>query len=186
MKQMQKHRCRVVLICLMAMLMTLFAGFVSLAEENTPTRVINVVYDDSGSMVETGGQKANVAKVHEMLTKPEGLEKELSALSYDFDGDAEKDALYIIEDSELDLGLLDSVIRNLPRMLEILEDFLSWHFESWMDLRSMRKTVLPLRRGDGQRTLKAGVRKRFPHGMRLWKKSADEGEKTRRIQRRQL
>lgn len=53
----------------MAMLMTLFAGFVSLAEENTPTRVINVVYDDSGSMVETGGQKANVAKVHEMLTK---------------------------------------------------------------------------------------------------------------------
>lgn len=42
MKQMQKHRCRVVLICLMAMLMTLFAGFVSLAEENTPTRVINV------------------------------------------------------------------------------------------------------------------------------------------------
>lgn len=69
MKQMQKHRCRVVLICLMAMLMTLFAGFVSLAEENTPTRVINVVYDDSGSMVETGGQKANVAKVHEMLTK---------------------------------------------------------------------------------------------------------------------
>ena len=59
MKQMQKHRCRVVLICLMAMLMTLFAGFVSLAEENTPTRVINVVYDDSGSMVETGGQKVD-------------------------------------------------------------------------------------------------------------------------------
>lgn len=64
-----------------------------------------------------------------LAKKPEGLEKELSALSYDFDGDAEKDALYIIEDSELDLGLLDSVIRNLPRMLEILEDFLSWHFE---------------------------------------------------------
>lgn len=55
-----------------------------------------------------------------LAKKPEGLEKELSALSYDFDGDAEKDALYIIEDSELDLGLLDSVIRNLPRMLEIL------------------------------------------------------------------
>ena len=34
-----------------------------------------------------------------------------------------------MEDSELDLGLLDSVIRNMPRMMEILEDYLSWHLE---------------------------------------------------------
>ena len=35
----------------------------------------------------------------------------------------------IIEDSPIDLGLMTSVERNLPRLLEIAADYLSWHFE---------------------------------------------------------
>ena len=41
----------------------------------------------------------------------------------------ETSEIYILEDSELDLGLLDAVRRNLPRLFEILADFLDWHFE---------------------------------------------------------
>ncbi len=39
------------------------------------------------------------------------------------------DAIYIIEDSQLDLGLLVAVERNLDRIFTIIRDYLDWHFE---------------------------------------------------------
>lgn len=41
----------------------------------------------------------------------------------------EEDCVYIIEDSDVDMGLLESVDRNLNRLLGILADFLDWHQE---------------------------------------------------------
>ncbi len=41
----------------------------------------------------------------------------------------EEDCIYIIEDSDLDMGLLESVDRNLNRLLGIVTDFLDWHQE---------------------------------------------------------
>ena len=38
-----------------------------------------------------------------------------------------EEAIYIIEDSEIDLGLLVSVERNITRLLEIIADYLAWH-----------------------------------------------------------
>lgn len=61
--------------------------------------------------------------------KPEDLEETYSLLTYDLEEENSTENLYIVEDSELDLGLLDNVIRNMPRMMEILEDYLSWHLE---------------------------------------------------------
>jgi hypothetical protein len=43
------------------------------------------------------------------------------------DGFEDQEAVYIIEDSEIDLGLLVSVERNLTRLLEIIADYLTWH-----------------------------------------------------------
>lgn len=40
-------------------LMNLIAGFPAFAEEEPPARMIHVVYDDSGSMIESGGQKVD-------------------------------------------------------------------------------------------------------------------------------
>lgn len=40
-----------------------------------------------------------------------------------------EDCIYIIEDSDVDMGLLESVDRNLGRILKILSDFLNWHDE---------------------------------------------------------
>jgi hypothetical protein len=39
----------------------------------------------------------------------------------------DENAIYIIEDCEIDLGLLVSVERNLTRLLEIIADYLAWH-----------------------------------------------------------
>lgn len=64
-----------------------------------------------------------------LAKKPEDLEETYSLLTYDLEEENSTENLYIVEDSELDLGLLDSVIRNMPRMMEILEDYLSWHLE---------------------------------------------------------
>ena len=41
----------------------------------------------------------------------------------------EDDCIYIIEDSDVDMGLLESVDRNLSRLLGIIADFLDWHDE---------------------------------------------------------
>lgn len=41
----------------------------------------------------------------------------------------EEDCIYIIEDSDVDMGLLESVDRNLSRLLGIVTDFLNWHVE---------------------------------------------------------
>jgi subtilisin family serine protease len=43
------------------------------------------------------------------------------------DDSADPEAIYIIEDCEIDLGLLVSVERNLTRLLEIIADYLAWH-----------------------------------------------------------
>lgn len=41
-----------------------------------------------------------------------------------------KNAIYIIEDSQLDLGLTVAVERNLQRIFSIIHDYLDWHLET--------------------------------------------------------
>lgn len=41
-----------------------------------------------------------------------------------------KNAIYLIEDSELDLGLLVAAQRNLKRIFEIICDYLDWHLDT--------------------------------------------------------
>ena len=46
---------------------------------------------------------------------------------YDLVGECEPECFYIVEDSDVDLGLTVSVERNLKRYLEIISDVLQWH-----------------------------------------------------------
>ena len=49
-------------------------------------------------------------------------------LTYSLNGDAcEDNSIYVIEDSQLDIGFLVSVERNLPRIFSIICDYLEWH-----------------------------------------------------------
>lgn len=61
--------------------------------------------------------------------QPDDIDGMLNYLVYALHGEIEDDEIYIVEDSDLDLGLLDAINRNLTQLLEILADFLDWHFE---------------------------------------------------------
>ncbi|MCR5783063.1 MAG: hypothetical protein K6G90_10060 [Clostridia bacterium] len=39
-------------------------------------------------------------------------------------------SIFILEDSQLDLGLLDAVERNLSRIMQIVEDYIDWHYSA--------------------------------------------------------
>ncbi|MBQ2827808.1 MAG: hypothetical protein IJF20_01050 [Clostridia bacterium] len=51
----------------------------------------------------------------------------LAYATYRLDGDCEENCIYIVEDSDIDLGLIVSVERNLRRYLEIISEILNWH-----------------------------------------------------------
>lgn len=57
-----------------------------------------------------------------------------SPLTYSLYGTEEnqldENSIYIIEDSQLDVGLLVAVERSLDRILAIITDYLDWHFET--------------------------------------------------------
>ncbi|MBQ7122515.1 MAG: hypothetical protein IJO03_09670 [Clostridia bacterium] len=58
----------------------------------------------------------------------EGVNKPLTASVIGGDGfDVSRNSIYIIEDSQLDLGLTVAVERNLKRIFRIIQDYLSWH-----------------------------------------------------------
>lgn len=46
---------------------------------------------------------------------------------YSVGGNLDSDAIYIVEDSEIDLGMIDAVDKNLIRIFEIMADYLNWH-----------------------------------------------------------
>ncbi|MDO4503021.1 MAG: hypothetical protein Q4D06_07530 [Coriobacteriia bacterium] len=45
------------------------------------------------------------------------------------EGEFDPESLYIFEDSLVDLGLIESIDRNLPRFLSVIQDYLEWHVE---------------------------------------------------------
>ena len=55
-------------------------------------------------------------------------ENTIRPVTYAVSGDAvSPTSIYIIEDSQLDLGLTVAVERNLKRIFEIIQDYLAWH-----------------------------------------------------------
>lgn len=45
-------------------------------------------------------------------------------------GEIGRQSIYVIEDSQLDLGLLDAAERNMSRILEIVCDQIDWHYDA--------------------------------------------------------
>ena len=61
----------------------------------------------------------------------------------------EENSIYIIEDSQMDMGLLISVERNMNRIFRIVCDYLQWHFEAMEEsehptTKPAEKPVLPV------------------------------------------
>lgn len=53
--------------------------------------------------------------------------EKLKGAMYTLSGKVDGSAIYIVEDSEIDLGLIASVERNLKRYFEIITEVLMWH-----------------------------------------------------------
>lgn len=71
-----------------------------------------------------------------LAKRPDDIEGMLNHTVYTLDGDVDDDTLYFVEDSDIDLGLLNEIQRNLPQLLEIVADFLDWHFEKMREPES--------------------------------------------------
>lgn len=61
--------------------------------------------------------------------RPEGIDGMLNYMVYQIEGGNVDSYIYIIEDSDIDLGLLNAVEKNFMKFMEIIADFLEWHFE---------------------------------------------------------
>ena len=61
--------------------------------------------------------------------RPDDIEGYLNYMVYPLEGECGSDYIYFIEDSDIDLGLLEAIERNLNRFTEIVADFLEWHTE---------------------------------------------------------
>lgn len=79
-----------------------------------------------------------------VVTKPiEDIEGMLNYVVYRAEGDVEEGYLYIVEDSDVDLGLLEAVEKNFMKLFEVLADFLEWHFEKMRE--PISKDPLPIK-----------------------------------------
>ena len=61
--------------------------------------------------------------------RPEGIDGMLNHIVYQVEGELENGYIYIIEDSDIDLGLLEAIDRSITQIMEIIADFLDWHFD---------------------------------------------------------
>ncbi len=117
-----------------------------------------------------------------LAEEPSGLEGMLNYMVYDSEGELEDNSIYIVEDSDLDLGLLDAINRNLEKIFELMADFLDWHFEKMREAAFKDpvadEIVLPEEVADQKRQgFISRLVKRF---LRLFGKS-DEEEKKRKL-----
>ncbi|MCR4792863.1 MAG: hypothetical protein K5871_08935 [Lachnospiraceae bacterium] len=64
-----------------------------------------------------------------LTVMPDDVDGVLNYMVYDIEGSISDEYIYIVEDSELDLGLIEAVEKNLKKFLELITDFLVWHFE---------------------------------------------------------
>ncbi|MGN1251005.1 MAG: hypothetical protein ACI4XW_13100 [Candidatus Spyradocola sp.] len=64
-----------------------------------------------------------------LSARPQDVEGMLDKFNYHVDGRIDENMIYIVEDSDMDLGLLEAIDNNLMRFFEIMSDYLEWHFE---------------------------------------------------------
>ena len=91
---------------------------------NTVALLMNEVFrtlyaDNQGMIVAVTANEASVPVTYSL--KGEG------------DCSPSQNAIYIIEDSQLDIGLLVSVERNLNRIFAIIHDYIEWHNEAYAE-----------------------------------------------------
>ena len=78
---------------------------------------------------------------------PEDGNSDIDRMTYELKGSYEDDTIYIVEDSDMDLGLLEAVDENIGRIFEILCDYLNWHFGKMSEKEYVGPKVEPISTG---------------------------------------
>ena len=86
----------------------------------------------------------------------------LSKLLYSFEGEIDHDGIYIFEDSEIDLGLISSIERNIHRYLEMVTEFLAWNEMKFKEVVPDEPKPLPEKEEEKSEEL--------PEKVSFWKK----------------
>lgn len=69
-----------------------------------------------------------------MCTRPDDIDGMLNYMMYELEGNVEDDYIYIVEDSNLDLGLLEAIEKNFMQFMDIITDYLFWHFDKMREV----------------------------------------------------
>lgn len=64
-----------------------------------------------------------------LSAKPENVDGMFQHMNYKVSGEYDPNMIYVVEDSDMDLGLLEAVDHHFMRFFEIMCDYLEWHFE---------------------------------------------------------
>ena len=121
-----------------------------------------------------------------MEEKEDADSKEVSPLTYTISGEEpyySKNSIYIVEDSQLDLGLTVAVERNFERILQILDDYIDWHNEmlenSLVPPEEETERVFDLISKDKEPPKKPGFFKRIAQKVKsvFTKKNKDDGKR---------
>lgn len=87
-----------------------------------------------------------------MTQMPEDVDGMLNYMVYSVEGILEEGCIYIVEDSDIDLGLLNAVEKNFIRLMEIAADFLEWHLEKMREPAA--KDPVPLKVAEAEEAAK--------------------------------
>ena len=68
-----------------------------------------------------------LAVLHE---RPKDIEGILSKFTYGISGSYDPESIYIVEDSDMDIGLLEAIDNNIIRIFEMIADYIDWHFDT--------------------------------------------------------
>jgi hypothetical protein len=111
------------------------------------------------------------------LTKHD-LAMDRNPLTFTINGEnIDDNSIYFIEDSQIDMGLLEAVERNLDRILEIVCDYLDWHFDTYekslhpKNQDDLGYKIMPATESDLKNTKKEGFFKKLGNSIsKLFKK----------------
>lgn len=88
---------------------------------------------------------------------PEDVGGILNYMVYPADGALEEGCVYIIEDSDIDLGLLSAVEKNFTRLMELMADFLEWHLEKMRESASKDPVPVKVSAAEAEAAKKRGL-----------------------------
>lgn len=95
-------------------------------------------------------------------TRPEDIDGYLNYTVYELASHMDSDEyIYVFEDSEIDLGIIGSVEKNFMLLMEMVDDFLDWHFDKMKEPEQQDPVKRPVEIDYGKLKVKHSLKERI-------------------------